>query len=80
MRRNENVRRLDTTLFYRWNQLHVSANGGSHHQGDHKNENMKCLQLYWWLETSKFTNVLLYCITYVTCKTCSSRNNHLWSS
>jgi len=27
---------LNTSLFYRWNQLRVSANGGSHHRADRK--------------------------------------------
>ena len=30
MIRNADVLSLNTTLFYRWNQLHVSANDGSH--------------------------------------------------
>jgi hypothetical protein len=41
------------------NQLHVSANNGSHHQDDHKNIKNKCLQPHWWLELSNLANAVL---------------------
>jgi hypothetical protein len=51
---------LQTTLFYKQNQLHVSTNDDSHRQADHKNIQTKCLRLHRWLEVSNLTNVVLY--------------------
>ena len=41
---------LKTTLFYRTDQLHVSANDVSRHHAYHRSIKTKCLQAYWWLK------------------------------
>jgi len=45
--RNPNILSLDTTLFYKENQLTVWVNDGSRQQFRHKNFKRKYLQLHW---------------------------------
>jgi hypothetical protein len=45
--RNQNIFSLNTTLFYKENQLPVWVNDGSRQQIGHKNFKRKYLQLHW---------------------------------
>ena len=61
--KNANILNLNTTLFYKSNELHVSADYGSHHQADSRNIKIKRIQLRWWLEISN-SNLTLYIYIY----------------